>query len=100
MTSHALIIAIDGPSGAGKGTVAHAVARHLEYPHVDTGAMYRSVAWKALHEDIDLADEAAVATVAERAVFELNDRIVVDGHDVTSAIRTPDIDAAAAIVAR
>jgi cytidylate kinase len=100
MVAHALVIAIDGPSGAGKGTVARAVARDLKYPHVDTGAMYRSVAWKALYEGVDLADEAAVAGVAERAVFELDDRITVDGHDVTRAIRTPEMDAAAAIVAR
>ena len=100
MVAHTLVIAIDGPSGAGKGTVARAVARRLEYSHVDTGAMYRSVAWKARHEGLDLADEAAVASVAERVVFGLDDRITVDGHDVTSAIRTPDMDAAAAIVAR
>ena len=62
-----LIIAIDGPSGAGKGTVARAVAARLGYRHIDTGAMYRAVAWKALHEGVDLADEAAVAALAERA---------------------------------
>jgi cytidylate kinase len=100
MPIHALIIAIDGPSGVGKGTVARAVARHLAYVHIDTGAMYRSVAWKARQEGCDLADEAAVAAVAGRAKFELNDTVRIDGHEVTRAIRTPEIDAAAAIVAR
>lgn len=62
--------------------------------------MYRAVAWRAQQLDVDLADAGAVARVAENAVFGLSDRTVVDGHDVTAAIRTPEIDAAAAIVAR
>ena len=96
-----LIIAIDGPSGAGKGTVARDVARHLGYHHVDTGAMYRAVAWKAIHDGIDAVDEAAVSALSERAVFTLDDgSIAIDGHDVSRAIRTPEIDQAAAIVAR
>jgi CMP/dCMP kinase len=96
-----LIIAIDGPSGAGKGTVARAVAARLEYRHVDTGAMYRAVAWKALHDGVDLTDERAVAAVAERATFDLEGgRVVIDGYDVARAIRTPQIDAAATTVAR
>jgi cytidylate kinase len=95
------IIAIDGPSGAGKGTVARAVAARLGYRHVDTGAMYRAVAWKVRHDGIDLHDEAAVGALAERAQFDLEDgRVVIDGHDVARAIRTPDMDAAAARVAR
>lgn len=99
--TRALIIAIDGPSGAGKGTVARAVALRLGYRHVDTGAMYRAVAWKALHEGFDPANESAVATIAERASFDLaHGAIVIDGHDVSRAIRTPEIDQAAAIVAR
>ena len=61
-----LIIAIDGPSGAGKGTIARAVAKRLGYRHVDTGAMYRALAWNALHHGIDLSDEAAVAALAKR----------------------------------
>jgi cytidylate kinase len=97
----ALIIAIDGPSGAGKGTVARTVAARLGYRHVDTGAMYRALAWSALHAGVDVHDEAAVAAVGERAVYDLeNGRVVVDGHDVARAIRTPEIDAAAAAVAR
>lgn len=95
-----LIIAIDGPSGAGKGTVARTLAARLGYVHVDTGAMYRAVAWKAGHEGIDLADEEAVAAVADAAVFELGAIVKVDGHDITRAIRTPEMDAAAGIVAR
>ncbi len=96
-----LIIAIDGPSGAGKGTVARAVAERLRYRHIDTGAMYRAVAWKALQDGIELANEGAVAALSERAAFDLGDgRVIVDGHDVARAIRTPEIDAAATAVAR
>jgi cytidylate kinase len=95
-----LIIAIDGPSGAGKGTVAREVARRLGYMHVDTGAMYRGVAWLARERGLDLSDAGAVAALAAAAAFDLHDRVLVDGHDVTEAIRTPAMDAAAAIVAR
>ena len=96
-----LIIAIDGPSGAGKGTVARAVAARLDYRHIDTGAMYRAVAWKALQEGLDLQDERAIAALSERAAFDLeNGHVEIDGHDVARAIRTPAIDAAAAAVAR
>ena len=96
-----LIIAIDGPSGAGKGTISREVARRLGYRHVDTGAMYRAVAWKALHESIDLTDEAASTDAARRARIVVSDGVVaVDGHDIARAIRTPEIDAAAAAVAR
>jgi cytidylate kinase len=96
-----LIIAIDGPSGAGKGTVARSVSQALGYRHVDTGAMYRAVGWKANLERIPLDDEHAVAEVAERAQIVVEDGVVsIDGHDVTRAIRTPEIDRAAAAVAR
>jgi cytidylate kinase len=96
-----LIVAIDGPSGAGKGTVARAVAERLRYRHVDTGAMYRAVAWKALREGVDLTDERATADVARRAQIRvLNEAVTVDGQDVSRDIRTPEIDAAAATVAR
>ena len=96
-----LIIAIDGPSGAGKGTVARSVARALGFRHIDTGAMYRALAWKALQERIDPSDASAVAGLAERVRFDLGSgRASIDGQDVSSAIRTPEIDAAAASVAR
>jgi len=96
-----LIIAIDGPSGAGKGTVARALAVALEFLHIDTGGMYRAVAWVAMRDGIALTDEAAVAAVARAAAFAMGDgRVVINGHDVTSAIRTPEMDAAAAAVAR
>lgn len=100
MVDRALIIAIDGPSGAGKGTVSRTIARRLGYRYLDTGAMYRAVAWKARHESVDLADGAAVAAVAARAVFDLTERVTIDGHDVTTEIRTPAIDEAATLVAR
>ncbi len=96
-----LVIAIDGPSGAGKGTLARTLAERLGYRHVDTGAMYRAVAWKAAHAGVLLDDAAAVAGVAARAHLDQQDgRITIDGHDVTRAIRTPEIDKASAAVAQ
>jgi cytidylate kinase len=96
-----LVIAIDGPSGAGKGTVARALASALGYHHVDSGAMYRAVGWKALREGVQLEDEAAVAGLAANARIDVSSaRVTIDGDDVTHAIRTPEIDRAAAAVAR
>lgn len=96
-----LIIAIDGPSGAGKGTVARAIAATLQYRHIDSGAMYRAVAWKARRQNIPLDDEAAVAALADRLRIDLTEGAVrIDGEVVTREIRTPAIDHAAASVAR
>jgi cytidylate kinase len=96
-----LIIAIDGPSGAGKGTISRAISQTLGYRHVDTGAMYRAVGWKAGHDGVALDDEAAVETLAAGAeIIVENGVVAIDGHDVTRAIRTPEIDKAAASVAR
>lgn len=96
-----MIIAIDGPSGAGKGTVARAVARELGYRHLDSGAMYRAVGWKALRDSLRLDDEEAVMRLAAESRIELSGtRVSIDDIDVTDAIRTPAIDRAAAVVAR
>jgi cytidylate kinase len=96
-----LIIAIDGPSGAGKGTIARATALALGYRHIDSGAMYRAVGWKALQSGIALDDEAAVAALADASRIEVTETAVtIDGVDVTRAIRTLEIDRAAAAVAR
>lgn len=96
-----LIIAIDGPSGAGKGTVARAIAAQLGYRHVDSGAMYRAVGWKALRDGVSLDDEPALTDLAGRSRLDVSGtQVTIDGHDVTRAIRTPEIDRAAAGVAR
>ena len=96
-----LVIAIDGPSGAGKGTISRTIAEALGYRHVDTGAMYRAVGWKAVYEGVPLDDESAVSALAQRAAIVVERGAVsIDGHDVTRAIRTPEMDKAATAVAR
>ena len=95
-----LIVAIDGPSGAGKGTVARAVASELGYKHIDSGAMYRAVGWKALRDGVPLDDEEAMAALAAASHIEVAPAVTIDGVDVSRAIRTPEIDRAAAAVAR
>ncbi len=102
-----MIIAIDGPSGAGKSTVAKAVARRLGFSCLDTGAMYRAVAWQALHDGVDLEDAEALGRIA--AEFEISfsheegdpipRRVAIGGVDVTDAIRTSEIDRAVSPVA-
>jgi cytidylate kinase len=95
------IVAIDGPSGAGKGTVARAVAERLGFRHVDSGAMYRAVAWKAVRDQVPFEDEHAVARLAELSPITISGASVSIGDvDVTRQIRTPEIDRAAALVAR
>ena len=95
------VIAIDGPSGAGKGSVSRAVAETLGCRYVDTGAMYRAVAWLASHQGLALDDEAAVRQLAEQVeLTQDGGAVTVAGHDVTYKIRNATIDAAAARVAR
>lgn len=101
MQTKRLIVAIDGPSGAGKGTIARTIAQQLGYRHIDTGAMYRAVGWKAHHDGIALDDEGAVAGLAQQAPLVVEGGMVsIDGHDVTAAIRTSEIDRIASVVAR
>lgn len=93
-----MIVAIDGPAGAGKSTVARAVARRLGVAYLDTGAMYRALTWLALQEAVPPADEAALVALARANPIEIEptddgDRVRVTGHDVTAAIRTPEVAA-------
>jgi cytidylate kinase len=97
------IVAIDGPVGAGKSTVAWTVATRLGFRYVDTGAMYRSVAWAALQRGVDLHDEQRVSALAQALRIEFasdaaGQRVRVDGRDVTEAIRSPEVSDAASIV--
>lgn len=89
------VIAIDGPAGAGKSTVAKIVAEKLGYTYIDTGAMYRGVAWKTLRDDKDAPDEAILRAVqgidVRLACTESGTRVTVDGTDVTAEIRTPEV---------
>lgn len=97
-----MIIAIDGPSGAGKSTVAKAVARKLGFSCLDTGAMYRAVAWQALQNNVSVEDDAALGEVARTYDIEFVHQpgeptpsgVLIGGNDVTSAIRTSEIDRA------
>lgn len=87
-----MIVTIDGPAGAGKSSVARALAARLGFRFLDTGAMYRAVALAAMRSGIDLADEAALVDVARRAVIDVgHDRVLLDGDDVTHEIRTFDV---------
>jgi cytidylate kinase len=93
------VVAIDGPAGAGKSTLAQTVAEHLGVERLDTGAMYRAVAWSALRKGIEPADNEAVASMARSVHIELSDKVMVDGEDATRAIRSAAVDAAVSAVA-
>jgi cytidylate kinase len=93
------VVAIDGPAGAGKSTLAQAVAEHLGVDRLDTGAMYRAVAWAALRRHIDVTDTEAVAALAVATVVEVGERVLVDGEDATTGIRSAEVDAAVSAVA-
>jgi cytidylate kinase len=99
-----LIIAIDGPVGSGKSTVARRVAELLGYTHLDSGAMYRAVAWKALREGVPLDAPDLLAELAADARIDLVPgggklRVFLDGEDVTDLIRTAEVSQAASLVA-
>ena len=90
-----LVVAIDGPAGAGKSTIAKLAAEELDYIYIDTGAMYRSVAWKFLQSKQDFSPElvsklAAEMTITFKQEAKLN-RVFVDGLEVTDEIRTPEV---------
>ena len=97
-----LIIAIDGPSGVGKSTTSRRVARALNIPHIDTGAMYRALGLAALREEIDTHDEPALEALAERTRIDFvpgeRGRVLLNGEDVTPIIRTPEVSMAASDV--
>jgi CMP/dCMP kinase len=88
-----MVVAIDGPAGAGKSTVARAAARALGFTYLDSGAMYRAAALALLERG------GAASEVAERADIRVGDRVLLDGRDVTAEIRTPDVSEAASKVA-
>ena len=101
MTDTPRVIAIDGPAGSGKSTVARAVAERVGLPYLDTGAMYRSVAFAALREAVDPDDEELVGNLAENLALEIDidGTVIVDGVDATIEIRGPEVTRAVSIVA-
>ena len=100
MTKRLRIVAIDGPAGAGKSTIAKALAVSLNIPYLDTGAMYRMVTYAALRDGIDLNNESTVADIAKSMnVVMSSDRFIVDDVDVTDIIRGPQVTEAVSTVA-
>jgi CMP/dCMP kinase len=97
-----MIVAIDGPAGAGKSSVARALAERLGFHYLDTGAMYRALTWLALHEGVALDDGPALEALAAThpVAFGDGDSVSIAGEDVTTRIREPEIDAAVPVVAR
>ncbi|MDQ6801368.1 MAG: (d)CMP kinase [Acidobacteriota bacterium] len=96
------IVAIDGPAGVGKSTTSRRVAKALDLPHIDTGAMYRAIGLAALREGIDPHDERALADLAARTRIDFvpgeRPRVLLDGQDVSEQIRTPEVSMAASDV--
>jgi CMP/dCMP kinase len=97
-----VIVAIDGPAGAGKSTVARAVAERLGFRYLDTGAMYRALTWLALQRGIPLGDGAPLGELAREnpVTFDENGRVFINGCDVTAAIRQARVDRMVPVVAR
>jgi CMP/dCMP kinase len=97
-----MVVAIDGPAGAGKSTVARALAERLGFRYLDTGAMYRAVTWLAMKRGLDLGDAQALAQLAREqpVLFSADDRVSIGGIDVTSSIRSDRVDRMVPVVAR
>ena len=97
-----MIVAIDGPAGAGKSTVARRLAERLGFRYLDTGAMYRAVTWLAVRRSVDLEDGGPLGALAENSPVDLGEdgRVEIAGTDVTEAIRLAEIDRLVPIVAR
>jgi CMP/dCMP kinase len=96
-----MIVAIDGPAGAGKSTVARTLATRLGFRYLDTGAMYRALTQLALEEDVSLEDGAALGDLARREPVSFEgDKVFIQDEDVTEAIRLPRIDRVVSSVAR
>ena len=97
-----MIVAIDGPAGAGKSTVARRLAERLGFRYLDTGAMYRAVTWLAVERSLDLEEGATLGRLAEDNPVDLDEdgSVAIAGHDVTDAIRQAEIDRLVPIVAR
>lgn len=94
------VVAIDGPAGAGKSTIAKALASRLGVRYLDTGAMYRAVAFAVLRDKVDVADEEAVARLASDLRVVLDEgSVTIDGSDATAAIRTPEVNSVVSRVA-
>jgi cytidylate kinase len=97
-----MIVAIDGPAGAGKSTVARRLAERLGYRYLDTGAMYRALTWLAMHQGVDLGEGDRLARLAEENPVDLDTRkrVFIAGTDVTAPIRRPRVDRLVPVVAR
>jgi cytidylate kinase len=97
-----MIVAIDGPAGAGKSTVARALAERLGFRYLDTGAMYRALTWLAMQRGLDLGNAEALAQLAREqpVLFTEDDRVWISGTDVTSSIRSDRVDRMVPVVAR
>ena len=95
-------IAIDGPSAAGKSTIADILAEKLDYNHLDTGAMYRAVAYEAIKENIALDDEDAIVALISRMDLQMekDGRVILDGNDISDAIRHKEISMGASDVSK